>query len=77
MSLKDYRSQLAEVTDEQLRHEFMRLIAQEGRQHFMRLIAEEKYKRYVDTNNHCTCAGPRRKLTRAPTFKSSLSLTIG
>jgi hypothetical protein len=41
MSLKDYRSQLAEVTDEQLRHEFMRLIAQEGRQHFMRLIAEE------------------------------------
>jgi hypothetical protein len=41
MNSKRYRSQLAEATDDQLRYEFLRLIAQEGRQHFMRQIAEE------------------------------------
>jgi F0F1-type ATP synthase delta subunit len=38
---KRYRSQLAETTDDHLRYEFLRLLAQEGRQHFMRQIAEE------------------------------------
>jgi F0F1-type ATP synthase delta subunit len=41
MILKRYRSQLAETTDDQLRHEFLRLIAQEGRLHFMSQIAED------------------------------------
>ena len=41
MNLKKYRSQLAEATDDHLRYEFLKLIAQEGRQHFMRQIAEE------------------------------------
>ena len=41
MNLKTYRSQLAETTDDHLRYEFLKLIAQEGRQHFMRQIAEE------------------------------------
>jgi hypothetical protein len=38
---KRYRSQLAETTDDHLRYEFLRLLAQEGRQHFMRQIAED------------------------------------
>jgi rubrerythrin len=46
MSSNQYRSQMAKVTDDDLRHEFLRLIAQEGRQHYMRQIAEEN------------CAGP-------------------
>jgi hypothetical protein len=41
MNSKRYRSQLAETTDDHLRYEFLRLLAQEGRQHFMRQIAEE------------------------------------
>jgi hypothetical protein len=41
MKLKQYRSQLAETTDDLLRYEFLKLIAQEGRQHFMSQIAEE------------------------------------
>ena len=41
MNSKQYRSQLAETTDDHLRYEFLRLLAQEGRQHFMRQIAEE------------------------------------
>jgi hypothetical protein len=41
MNSKLYRSQLAETTDDHLRYEFLRLLAQEGRQHFMRQIAEE------------------------------------
>ena len=41
MNLKTYRSQLAETTDDHLRCEFLKLIAQEGRQHFMRQIADE------------------------------------
>jgi hypothetical protein len=41
MKLKQYRSQLAETTDDLLRYEFLRLIAQEGRQHFMTQIAED------------------------------------
>jgi len=41
MKLKIYRRQLAEATDDHLRYEFLKLIAQEGRQHFMRQIAEE------------------------------------
>ena len=41
MKLKIYRRQLAETTDEHLRYEFLKLIAQEGRQHFMRQIADE------------------------------------
>lgn len=41
MNSKRYRSQLAETTDDQLRHEFLKLLAQEGRQHFMTQIAEE------------------------------------
>jgi len=40
MNLKRYRSQLAETTDDDLRYEFLRLLAQEGRLHFMRQIAE-------------------------------------
>lgn len=36
-----YRSQMAETTDEHLRYEFLRLLAEEGRQHYMRQIAEE------------------------------------
>ena len=41
MKLKIYRRQLAEATDDHLRYEFLKLIAQEGRQHFMRQIADE------------------------------------
>jgi hypothetical protein len=41
MNSKRYRSQLAETTDDHLRYEFLRLLAQEGRQHYMRQIAEE------------------------------------
>jgi len=41
MRLKQYRSQLAETTDDLLRYEFLRLIAQEGRLHFMSQIAED------------------------------------
>jgi hypothetical protein len=41
MNSKRYRSQLAETTDDHLRYEFLRLLAQEGRQHFMSRIAEE------------------------------------
>ena len=41
MKLKQYRSQLAETTDDLLRYEFLKLIAQEGRQHFMSQITEE------------------------------------
>jgi len=41
MISKRYRSQLAETTDDHLRYEFLRLLAQEGRQHYMRQIAEE------------------------------------
>jgi len=41
MNSKRYRSQLAETTDDHIRYEFLRLLAQEGRQHFMRQIAEE------------------------------------
>ena len=41
MNSKRYRSQLAETTDDHLRYEFLKLLAQEGRQHFMRQIAEE------------------------------------
>jgi F0F1-type ATP synthase delta subunit len=41
MISKQYRNQLAETTDDHLRYEFLRLLAQEGRQHFMRQIAEE------------------------------------
>jgi hypothetical protein len=40
MNSKRYRSQLAETTDDDLRHEFLRLLAQEGRQHFMSQITE-------------------------------------
>ena len=36
-----YRSQMAETTDDHLRYEFLRLLAEEGRQHYMRQIAEE------------------------------------
>jgi hypothetical protein len=42
MNSKRYRSQLAETTDDDLRYEFLRLLAQEGRLHFMRQIAESK-----------------------------------
>lgn len=41
MNSSRYRIQLAEATDDHLRYEFLRLLAQEGRQHFMRQIAEE------------------------------------
>jgi hypothetical protein len=41
MNSKRYRSQLAETTDDHLRYEFLRLLAQEGRQHFMKQIADE------------------------------------
>ena len=41
MNLKKYRSQLAETTDDHLRYEFMKLIAEEGRHHFIMQIAEE------------------------------------
>jgi hypothetical protein len=41
MNSKRYRSQLAETTDDHLRYEFLRLLAQEGRQHYMRQIAED------------------------------------
>ena len=40
MNSNRYRSQLAETTDDDLRYEFLRLIAQEGRQHYMTQIAE-------------------------------------
>jgi hypothetical protein len=40
MKSKQYRSQLAETTDDDLRYEFLRLLAQEGRLHFMGQIAE-------------------------------------
>jgi hypothetical protein len=42
MKSKQYRSVLVETTDEHLRHEFLKLIAQEGRQHYMLQIAEKK-----------------------------------
>jgi hypothetical protein len=41
MNSKRYRSLLAETTDEQLRHEFLKLIAQDGRQRYMLQIAEK------------------------------------
>ena len=41
MNSKRYRSLLAETTDEHLRYEFLKLIAQEGRQHYMLQIAEK------------------------------------
>ncbi len=40
MNSKRYRTQLAETTDDDLRYEFLRLLAQEGRLHFMGQIAE-------------------------------------
>jgi hypothetical protein len=40
MTLKHYRSRLAATTDDELRHAFLRLLAQEGRQHFLQQIAE-------------------------------------
>jgi hypothetical protein len=43
MNSEQYRSQLAKTTDEHLRCEFLKLLAQEGRQHFMRQIAEENF----------------------------------
>ena len=43
MNSNNYRVQLAETTDEHLRHEFLKLIAQEGRQHFMTQIADENF----------------------------------
>jgi hypothetical protein len=55
MNLKIYRSQLAETTDDNLRYEFLKLIAQEGRQHFMRQIAEE---------NISDPSGPNPELTK-------------
>jgi hypothetical protein len=45
---KRYRSQLAQTTDDHLRYEFLRLLAQEGRQHFMRQIAEENFGDFAD-----------------------------
>jgi hypothetical protein len=42
MNSKEYRTQLAQTTDDFLRYEFLRLIAQEGREHFMRQIAKNK-----------------------------------
>ena len=41
MNSKRYRSQLAETSDDHLRYEFLRLLAQEGRLHFMGQIAEK------------------------------------
>ena len=41
MNSRRYRSQLAETTDDDLRYEFLRLIAQEGREYFMTQIAED------------------------------------
>jgi hypothetical protein len=41
MNSKRYRSLLAETTDEHLRCEFLKLIAQEGRQHYLLQIAEK------------------------------------
>jgi hypothetical protein len=41
MNSNRYRSLLAETTDDLLRHEFLKLIAQEGRQHYMTQIAEK------------------------------------
>ena len=32
---------MVETTDDHLRYEFLRLLAEEGRQHYMRQIAEE------------------------------------
>ena len=40
MDSNRFQYKLAEVTDDDLRHEFLRLIAQEGRQHYMSQIAE-------------------------------------
>jgi hypothetical protein len=41
MNSNRYRSQLAAATDDQLRYEFLKLLAQEGRQHFIRQIDEQ------------------------------------
>jgi hypothetical protein len=41
MISEQYRSQMAKTTDEHLRYEFLRLLAEEGRNHYMRQIAEE------------------------------------
>ncbi len=51
MKSKQYRSQLAETTDDHLRYEFLRLLAQEGRLHFMGQIAENE-------NNVSNPSGP-------------------
>ena len=47
MNSKKYRSQLAETTDDHLRYEFMKLIAEEGRHHFMMQIARAEYQRSI------------------------------
>ena len=54
MSLRIYRSQLAETTDDHLRYEFLKLIAQEGRQHFMRQIADENISDHLAQNPELT-----------------------
>lgn len=41
MNAKLYRKQMVETTDDQLRYEFLKLLAHEGRQHFFRLVVEE------------------------------------
>ena len=42
MKSRLYRDELNNTTDEHIRVEFLRLIAQEGRQHFMNQISEEE-----------------------------------
>jgi len=54
MNLRIYRSQLAETTDDHLRYEFLKLIAQEGRQHFMRQIANENISDHLAQNPELT-----------------------
>jgi len=61
MNSNRYRSLLAETTDEQLRHEFLKLIAQEGRQRYMLQIAE---KNISNPSARKTCCSPHKQKDR-------------
>ncbi len=59
MNSKRYRSLLAETTDEHLRYEFLKLIAQEGRQHYMLQIADPGIKAFAEIRSFCPKAAPQ------------------
>ena len=44
-----HRERLLQVTDDDLRHEFLRLLAQDGRERFMRVMAEQDFNSPADS----------------------------